>query len=119
MTVPPTYHLNELGPQAQMMSRNCNNERVAMILQYVALGSMIIMTGLAASQVLKRRIRSRLITAAEMAGQDEVSEHSFAHRSSKRHLSRHAKLIDLLPAGGQPLPGSRAERREPSIAHGS
>ena len=35
------------------MSRNCNNERMAMILQYVALGSMIIMTGLAASQVLK------------------------------------------------------------------
>jgi hypothetical protein len=53
MTVPPTYHLNDLGPQAQMMSRNCNNERVAMILQYVALGSMIVMTGLAASQVLR------------------------------------------------------------------
>jgi hypothetical protein len=35
------------------MSRNCNNERVAMILQYVALGSMIVMTGLAASQILK------------------------------------------------------------------
>ena len=45
MTVPPTYHLNDLGPQAQAMSRNCNNERLAMILQYVALGSMIIMTG--------------------------------------------------------------------------
>ena len=53
MTTPPTYHLGDLGPQAQMMSRNCNNERVAMILQYVALGSMIVMTGLAASQVLK------------------------------------------------------------------
>jgi hypothetical protein len=53
MPVPPTYHLNDLGPQAQMMSKNCNNERVAMILQYVALGSMIVMTGLAASQILK------------------------------------------------------------------
>ena len=53
MTVPPTYHLNDLGPQAQIMSKNCNNERVAMILQYVALGSMIVMTGLAASQVLR------------------------------------------------------------------
>ena len=53
MTIPPTYNFNDLGPQAQMMSRNCNNERVAMILQYVALGSMIIMTGIAASQVLK------------------------------------------------------------------
>jgi hypothetical protein len=53
MTVPPTYHLHELGPQAQMMSRNCSNERLAMVLQYVAIGSMIIMTGVAAGQVLK------------------------------------------------------------------
>lgn len=53
MTQPPTYHFNDLGNQAQTMSRNCNNERVAMILQYVALGSMIIMTGIAATQVLR------------------------------------------------------------------
>ena len=53
MTVPPTYHFHDLGNQAQMMSKNCGNERIAMILQYVALGSMIIMTGIAASQVLK------------------------------------------------------------------
>jgi len=53
MTVPPTYHLNDLGPQAQAMSKNCGNDRIAMVLQYVALGSMIIMTGVAASQVLK------------------------------------------------------------------
>lgn len=53
MTVPPTYHFNDLGNQAQTMSRNCTNERVAMILQYVALGSMIVMTGIAASQVLR------------------------------------------------------------------
>ena len=36
-----------------MMSKNCNNERLAMILQYVALGSMIIMAGAAATQVLR------------------------------------------------------------------
>ena len=53
MTVPPTYNLHDLGPQAQMMSRNCNNDRMAMILQYVAVGSMIIMAGVAASQVLR------------------------------------------------------------------
>ena len=53
MTIPPTFHLNDLGSQAQMMSKNCGNERLAMILQYVALGSMIVMTGVAASQVLK------------------------------------------------------------------
>ena len=53
MTVPPTYHLHDLGPQAQMMSKNCNNERMAMILQYVAIGSMIVMAGAAPSQLLK------------------------------------------------------------------
>jgi hypothetical protein len=53
MTTPPIFHLKDLGPQAQMMSKNCNNERLAMILQYVALGSMIIMAGAAASQVLR------------------------------------------------------------------
>ncbi len=53
MTIPPTYHLHDLGPQAQMMSKNCGNERLAMILQYVAIGSMIVMTGVAASQVLR------------------------------------------------------------------
>jgi hypothetical protein len=53
MSVPPTYHLNDLGPQAQMMARNCDSKRLAMILQYVALGSMIIMTGVAAAQILK------------------------------------------------------------------
>jgi hypothetical protein len=37
--MPPTYNLHDLGPQAQMMARNCNNERMAMNLQYVAIGS--------------------------------------------------------------------------------
>ena len=32
MTVPPIYNLHELGPQAQMMAKNCNNDRLAMIL---------------------------------------------------------------------------------------
>ncbi len=53
MTVPPLYHLNDLGTQAHQMSRNCNSQRVAMILEYVSLGSMIVMTGVAASQILK------------------------------------------------------------------
>jgi hypothetical protein len=53
MTIPPTYHFRDLGSQAQMMSRHCENERLAMALQYVALGSMIVMTGYAASQILR------------------------------------------------------------------
>ena len=53
MTMPPTFYLRDLGPQAQMMARNCGNDRLAVALQYVALGSMIVMTGLAASQILK------------------------------------------------------------------
>jgi len=52
-TVPPTYHLHDLGPQAQLMSKQCNNDRLAMVLQYVAIGSTIVMAGVAASQLLK------------------------------------------------------------------
>jgi hypothetical protein len=53
MTVPPTYNLRDLGSQAQFMSRNCESERMAMTLQYVAVGSMIVMAGIAASQLLR------------------------------------------------------------------
>jgi len=50
---PPTYHLHALGPQVQHMSQNCRNERMAMILQGVAVGSMIICAGAAAAHLLK------------------------------------------------------------------
>ena len=53
MSTPPTYYLRDLGPEAQAMAKNCKNERLAMVLQYVAIGSMIIMSGVAAAQVLK------------------------------------------------------------------
>ena len=53
MTYPPTYNLHDLGPQAQMMSKNCNNERMAMVLQSVAIGSMIVMAGVAATHLLR------------------------------------------------------------------
>jgi hypothetical protein len=53
MSAPPLYHLSDLGTQAQTMARNCDNQRLAMTLQYVALGSMIVMTGIAAAQILK------------------------------------------------------------------
>jgi hypothetical protein len=53
MSTPPIYHLRDLGPEAQAMARNCKNERLAITLQYVALGSMIIMAGVAAAQVLR------------------------------------------------------------------
>ena len=51
MTV-PVYNLHDLGAHAQGMARDCKNERFAMILQSVAIGSMIIMTGVAAAQIL-------------------------------------------------------------------
>ena len=53
MSRPPILHLSDLGPQAQLMSKNCNSERMAMLLQYVALGCMVVMTGVAASQALR------------------------------------------------------------------
>lgn len=53
MSTPPTHYLRELGPEAQAMARDCKNERLAMTLQYVAIGSMIIMAGVAATQALR------------------------------------------------------------------
>ncbi len=53
MSMPPTYYLNQLGPQAQQMAKNTDNERMAMILQSVAIGCMVIMAGAAATQVLR------------------------------------------------------------------
>ena len=53
MNYPPTYNLCDLGPQAQMMSKNCNNERLAIVLQSITVGSMIIMVGVAATHLLR------------------------------------------------------------------
>lgn len=53
MTMPPTVPFHALGNQAQFMSRQCGNERLSMILQTIALGSFIVMTGYAANQVLR------------------------------------------------------------------
>lgn len=52
MTV-PSYYLHDLGPQAQRMAKDCTNHRLAMTLQYVAIGSMIIMAGAAAAHLMK------------------------------------------------------------------
>jgi len=53
MSMPPTVPFQALGNQAQFMSKQCGNDRLAMILQYVALGSFIAMTGFTASKILK------------------------------------------------------------------
>jgi len=53
MSVPPTFHIRDLGKEAQTMAKNCKDERMAMTMQYVALGSMIIMSGAAAVHLLK------------------------------------------------------------------
>ena len=58
MTVPPLYNLRDLGPQAQQMAKNCNNERLAMTMQYVAIGSMIVMAASAAAHVFKDLFRN-------------------------------------------------------------
>jgi hypothetical protein len=58
MSMPPTHFLHELGPQAQLMSKNAGNERMAMILQFVGVGCMIVVAGAAASQVLREAFGS-------------------------------------------------------------
>jgi hypothetical protein len=58
MAMPPTYYLHDLGPMAQRMAKDCNNERLAITLQYVAIGSMIIMAGAAAAHLIKDLCRN-------------------------------------------------------------
>ena len=58
MAAPPTYLFHVLSSQARQMSRDCKDERLAMILKNVALGSLILMTSLAANQVLNEVARS-------------------------------------------------------------
>jgi hypothetical protein len=53
MSGPPIYNLRDLGPQAQQMANNCKNERLAMTLHYVAIGSMIVMAASAATHLIK------------------------------------------------------------------
>jgi hypothetical protein len=57
MTVPPINNLQDLGPQAQQMANNCKNERLAMTLQCVAIGSMIVMAAATTAHVIKDLIR--------------------------------------------------------------
>jgi hypothetical protein len=61
MTMPPIYNLRDLGPQAQQaqqMAKNCNNERLAMTLQCVAIGSMILMAAATVAHVFKDLYRN-------------------------------------------------------------
>lgn len=50
---PPVINFQDLPGQAFAQAKNCPNEKLAMTLQYVAVGSMIAMTGLAAIATLK------------------------------------------------------------------
>jgi hypothetical protein len=52
MSMPPTYFFHHLGRQAQMMTKSCHDERLAVLLKYVGVGSVILFTGLEANQVL-------------------------------------------------------------------
>jgi hypothetical protein len=53
MTGPPIYHLRDLGPQAQMMAKDCPDKRLAMTLHFVAIGSMVIMAAAASVHLIK------------------------------------------------------------------
>ena len=53
MTMPPIYNPRDLCRQAQDMANNCKNQRLAMTLQCVAIGSMIVMAAASAAHVFK------------------------------------------------------------------
>ena len=71
------------------MSKNCGNERMAMIMQYVAIGSMIIMAGVAASQVLRDAFGPTGDTGAEAGrGNHAPAGLQVATRSHRRQTPR-------------------------------
>jgi hypothetical protein len=51
--LPPVYRLDDIGQQVQGLARDCKNELLAMFLQSVAIGSMIIMASSAAAHLLR------------------------------------------------------------------
>ena len=53
MPVPPPIDIRDVGREAERMARDCKNERLAMTMQYVALGSMIVMAGAAGVHLMK------------------------------------------------------------------
>lgn len=53
MPQPPTYLFHVLSSQIRQMSKDCQDERMSMLLNNVAIGSLIVMTGFAARQILK------------------------------------------------------------------
>ena len=60
MSFIPTNPLRELGPQAkqaQDMAGKCKNERLAITLQCVAIGSMFIMAAATAAHAIKDLLR--------------------------------------------------------------
>jgi hypothetical protein len=61
MTLPPIHHPGSLASQAeraQDMANKCKNERLAMTLQCVAIGSMIVMAAASAAHLFKDLFRN-------------------------------------------------------------
>ncbi len=56
--MPPIYNPRDVGQQAQQMANNCKNERLAMTLQCVAIGSMIVMAAASVAHVVKDLFRA-------------------------------------------------------------
>ena len=82
MTTPPTYYLRDLGPEAQAMARNCKNERLAMTLQYVAIGSMDHHGRRRGSPGVERRLR----LARPRSGQVKMTRWAKGRGATSREL---------------------------------
>lgn len=51
--------LNALGTQARMLGRNCKDERMAMTLQCIGVGCMLVVTATALAHLYKELILAR------------------------------------------------------------
>ena len=89
-----------------MMSRNCNNERMAMILQYVALGSMIIMAGVGRKPGSERRIRYAR-SPPQDGRSDEVRKLAFQDASGIGTQATYSHRQGPAATGSRPKPGTK------------
>jgi len=74
---------HRLGPQAQDMAKNCNNEKLALVFQYVAIGSMIVMGFAGLAHIVK-----------DIGGSWRKEPAEPHHRQLKDDVDRHARHTD-------------------------
>jgi hypothetical protein len=97
MAMPPTHYVLDLGPQAQTMYTNCANERIAMALQYVALG-LVMKRYESAGLQLAHAALAHLAERKNIRTVFRTDRRDFSHHSLKRN-----RALNSIPNVDLPL----------------